>query len=140
MSSGCAIRGPKFTAIEKISEGEALVYIYRKSSIFGAANVWALKVNDSRVAIISNGSYQPIVTSDKQLSIYTKRVRPVIAILLSYIFEKENLLLTLDVELGKTYFFKWKINPTSVELIQVDEWTGMKEIKKLRLAEQLKEA
>lgn len=57
----CA-RGPMFTPLTAIPQGQAVVYVYRPKSPLGGAVSYFVEVNGTKVVKLKNGGYRPVVT------------------------------------------------------------------------------
>lgn len=55
--SGCAGNGPQFTKHEKPKNGNGILYVYRPSSLMGAAMYYDVKVDNKVIGTLDNGEY-----------------------------------------------------------------------------------
>jgi len=132
--SGCA-SGPEFKPITDIPSNKALVYVYRKGRILGAANESHIFVNGEYLTKLKNSAYAPRVVEPGKVVFSTLR-RLNAAMLggavLASLEKEKNMRLTISVEAGNTYYVQWLVGN---KMILMDESTGAKEIKGLKLSE-----
>jgi len=88
---GCAT-GPKFTKIDDIPEGKAVVYIYRPASPIGAAVSYQVIANGAHIMPMVNGGYFAYYAKpgENEFSAATETMSSV----------------TLDVKTGQSYYIK----------------------------------
>jgi len=121
------------------SPGKALICIYRVSRFVGSASHDHLYINGIFLATLLNGDFAcmevapgtAVVTGLPKM--YYGGVIQSTGAALNEARKKENERIRLDVEAGKTYYLKWtsEAMATGIKVIQVDEATGTKEMKKL---------
>lgn len=95
--TGCGAKGPKFVGIEKPQKNQGLVYIYRPSSLMGAAvsyDMHARKsdINDKVIGNLSNGTYIKYITEPNEIEFWGKT--------------ESTSSVTIDVEANKMYCIK----------------------------------
>jgi hypothetical protein len=61
--ASCASSGPPFHEVAPKEKDGAIVYVYRLSSIVGAAVSWAVRLDDVKVASIRSGTYTVVYTT-----------------------------------------------------------------------------
>ena len=134
MLTGCA-SGPKFTAAPQPAPGKALVYVYRNSSIVGAAGYDKVYVNDDYLADIRSGGYASCEVSPGSVPFYvTPRVVWGVALgmaLLTNFQKKQYEKLRIDVEAGKSYYVNLYVAFVGHQMRLMDEAKGAKEIRGL---------
>lgn len=89
--SGCA-SGPAFKKVENVPADKGLVYIYRPSTLHGAALVPMIVVNDSRALGLKSGSYYTYLASPGALKIAINHTG--------------RRTVDLDVKAGETYYVR----------------------------------
>ncbi|MEI7662273.1 MAG: DUF2846 domain-containing protein [Bacteroidota bacterium] len=84
-----------FQPVKEIPAGKALVYIYRTSSIVGAAVSYSINANQVKVseARLKNGTYMVYFADPGKIMFWGQVIN----------YRKE---VTLEVEAGKTYYIK----------------------------------
>lgn len=131
MLTGCA-SGPKYTAAPQPAPGKALVYVYRKSSIVGAAGYDKTYVNDDYLADIRSGGYASCEVPPGSVAFYvTPRVVWGVALdiaLLTNFQKKQYEKLRIDVESGKTYYVNLYVAFVGHKMRLMDETKGANEI------------
>jgi len=137
--TGCA-SGPKFSPVTSVAPEKALVYMYRTSSFVGSDNTYRIWINDTHVTDMGNGGYYPYIADPGELAFKIK-IRPTILNFgaMHLLAEKEQVVLKIQVEAGKTYYVKHKwssqMKLANVALmVLVDEETGSREIVKCKKA------
>jgi hypothetical protein len=130
--SGCAAMGPKFIPETNISSDMALIYVYRKSSIVGAANEPYAFINSKHHTELLNGGYAFQYVKPGSVTIGTLQGYWGLD-LISRLIEKQKILLTIDVEAGKTYYIQYK--PVGGRMVLKDENIALQEMGNLRLLE-----
>lgn len=128
-----AVRGQQFTAAPPPQPGKALVYIYREASMFGKAGYSRIYVNADFLATLHSGEYASREVPEGTVVFTTlPRALPITALgMLTDAQKKKHEKLRLDVEAGKTYYFRWSVGD---KMKLLDEATGTKEIRKTHLA------
>jgi len=127
---------PNFVPVTSIPEGKALVYIYRKAHISGAAGRYLISANGEPAAFLFNGTYAPYFASPGTnhfgATMKTKLIVSGVPIPNS-LFSKDDLL-RLVVQPGEIYFVQFKIADTwGPKLVEMNRDDGAGEIKKCRL-------
>lgn len=61
--ASCASSGPPFHEVAPKEKDGAIVYVYRLSSIVGAAVSWAVRLDGVKVASVGSGSYTVVHTT-----------------------------------------------------------------------------
>ena len=89
--TGCA-SGPPFQKVENVPADKGLVYIYRPSTIHGAALVPMMVVNDFRALPLKSGSYYTYFASPGPLQIAINHTG--------------RRVVNFDVKAGETYFVR----------------------------------
>jgi hypothetical protein len=124
------------------SPGKALICIYRVTRVVGAAAHDSLFVNGVFLAVLHSGEYATmevvpgtVVVSGTPKMYYGGAIVSSAAAV-NDATKKENERMRLEVEKGKTYYFKWTSGAfaTGIKVTPVDEATGAKEMSKLNLA------
>ena len=110
----------KFSPVEEIPEGKALVYIYRPGSMVGAAVHYTVNANDEKVseAHLKNKSYLVFFAKPGRYTFWAQVTNT----------RRE---VDLDVETGKTYY----VRGDCCEFIIPDLEKAKKEIVKCKLSE-----
>jgi hypothetical protein len=90
-----AIFSQRFEAVKEIPDGKALVYIYRSSSMLGAAVHYTVNANDVKAseAHLKNGTYFVYFADPGRYTFWAQVTNT----------RRET---DLDVEAGKTYYVK----------------------------------
>ena len=131
--TNCAT-GPQFTTSTPPPSGKALVYVYRKGSMVGAAGYSRIYVNDDFLAALHNAGYAPREVPQGTV-VFTTLPRvawPFLTLAAMTNFQKkQHERLRIEVEAGKTYYIKWSIGD---KMKLVDPTTGAKEMNGLHLA------
>ena len=109
----------KFTPVEKIPEGKALVYIYRPSKVLGMAVHYTVNVNEEKVS-------EAHLKNDSYLLYFAEPGRHTFWGMVSG-NRKEAI---LDVEAGKTYYIKGSCCVFTIPELE----KAKKQIKKCRLS------
>lgn len=161
---GCASkpRGPVFDSNQiSIEPSKALIFIYRENNFTGSANSWILADHGKNLAVISNNTYyahsvapgkvvfsaarlvSPLYAPTSASSALLDAITAIGAIRTNSNPEFKELH-TLDVEAGKTYYFRWKVDTkfaagSTPLLVKVDENQGKKELEGKLLAGKYKE-
>jgi hypothetical protein len=93
--ASAAVFAQKFSPVMEIPEGKALVYIYRPSSMVGAAVHYSINANEAKVseAHLKNGSYLVFFADPGRYTFWAQVTNT----------RREA---ELDVEAGKTYYVK----------------------------------
>ena len=136
--TGC-VAGPKFTPLAAPAPGKALIYIYRKSGIVGAAGYDKLYVNNDYIGALHSGGYTYCEVPQGLAVFYVnpKMVYApglVLAAALANVNKSQYEKLRLQVDAGKTYFVNLYIDsPVSHGMRLVDNSVGEKEIRGLSL-------
>ena len=133
--------GPKFTPVAGPAPDEALIYVYRKSSIVGAAGYDKLYVNNDYIGALHSGGYTYCEVPQGLAVFYVNPKAAYIplggileAAALANLDKSKYEKLRLQVDAGKTYYVKWYIeSPVSHGLRLVDNSVGEKEIRSLSL-------
>jgi uncharacterized protein DUF2846 len=128
--AGCAT-GPKFTSVNKVPDGKALIYVYRMFNIGGVASSHRIYANGELVADFANASYYPFIVSPGKVTFSSKSesISPIIDLVNS----KDNLL-TIDAINGQTYYAEFHIGDTwGPKLYLVSQEIGSKRIQKCHL-------
>jgi hypothetical protein len=134
---GCLHRPePNFVPVKSIPDGKALVYIYRKSRIGGAAGRYLISANGEPAAFLPNGSYAPyfapLGTNHFGATMKTKLMVTGVP-MPSSLFSKDDLL-SLVLRPGETYFVQFKIADSwGPKLVTMDRDVGTREITNCRL-------
>jgi hypothetical protein len=129
---GCATAGPAFEPVppEQLSDGSAVIYLYRPSAFAGSAGKFRLTVNGTEEVALPNGSYYPFVCEPGNHTV-------------EWTVGRETLTVTPTVEEGKAYYVRAKVKVTTFILFTVskrhldlvDPVTGREEIAKCGLVE-----
>ena len=114
-----ALMAQKFTPVEKIPDGKALVYIYRPGSMVGAAVHYTVNANDDKVSEyhLRNKSYLVFYAEPGRYTFWAK-------------VNNTRRAVDLDVEAGKTYYMRGNC----CEFIIPELEKAKKEIVKCKLA------
>jgi hypothetical protein len=137
--SGCAASGANFTRLDTAPD-KAVIYIYRKGSIVGAANSAELFINGQHIARLGNGGYCVHVADPGPIEI--KALQKFIPVMLG-----ANLISKLEGELplhafealpGQEYFYQFKV--TGYKLKPISKEVALEEMKGLQLFENAQEA
>lgn len=140
-----AVEGKTFEPIDTLDPRNAMVYIYRPDSEWGYEEVQAptVFVDGQQLFGLKSGGYEWLELHGGTYDIYSRR--PMGVLFLKTVFQ-----LPLEVEGGKTYYFRYsELNPVVIEEIadepekyvqdgplqQVPEAFALREIKHLRLDE-----
>jgi hypothetical protein len=130
--TSCAT-GPKFTSAPPPPSGKALIYVYRKGSIVGAAGYSRIYVNGELQGSLSNGGYETCNVPEGTVS-FSTLCRAIWALpgiaALTRLQQEQNERLRFQAEAGKTYYIKWSIGD---KMKLVDTETGSKDIEGLHL-------
>jgi uncharacterized protein DUF2846 len=128
---GCAT-GPQFGQ-ETVPSGKAIVYIYRESSIVGAANVFTIISNQNTAARMVNGGYYVDVVNPGRVSYKytTTTYSTLLYYALSKIFNDATPAGEITVAAGKEYFMKVEIHMTGITLENQPRDKGLDDIKGL---------
>ena len=121
--SGCQNLGPKYQRVEKIPEGKAVVYVYKRGprAPRGIGVVYTVWANDRPVVNLHQGGYFPFFLYPGKTRIWQKTSKGDV---------------TLDIEAAKSYYVKafvtmrW-MNPD--DFVVMDPAIAEKEIAKCRL-------
>ena len=70
--AGCAASGAKFTPIDAIPEGKALVYIYRPNSLMGGAIRYHVAVGDEQIVYLVRGGYYPYLADPGETTFWAR--------------------------------------------------------------------
>jgi len=89
--SGCA-SGPAFKKVDSVPADKGLVYIYRPSTMHGAALVPMIVVKDSRALALKSGSYYTYLASPGPLEIAINHTG--------------RRTVDIDVKAGQTYYVR----------------------------------
>lgn len=118
------------------SPNKAVIYVYREGSIVGAANYPILYVNDVFLAKLHNSNYATCeMEPGTAVFSYLPRQREPFDPLGTLKLLKKSTILTIQLEAGKTYYFKWSYGGFTDHLLKlVDAERGSKEMSKLHLA------
>jgi hypothetical protein len=115
--------GPSFVNVEEIPEQKGLIYLYRKSSLFGVAIVPQIWCNGAPIVSLKSGGYYAYFADPGKTFITAKT--------------ESRTGVTIEVEPGKTYYVRLRIGMGIVagrpHLTLVDEEKGAKEIKGCKL-------
>ena len=133
--SGCA-SGPRFTAAPQPASGKALVYVYRKSSIVGAAGYDKIYVNDDYLADLHSGGYctHEIPEGTNVFYVIPRASWIPLDIALLTNFQKTKYeKLRFDAEVGKTYYVNVYVAFAGHDMKLVEDVPGSKQISKLDL-------
>ena len=136
MLSNCA-SGPKFTAATSTKYDKALIYVYRKSSMVGAAGFDKVYVNQNLFTTLRSGGYAPYEVSPGIVSFsLTARMAKSLGLtaVITNTDDQKNEKLKINAEPGRTYFIKLYVTGSGHELKVVDSATGIKEIRGLHLS------
>jgi len=127
--TGCGAKGPKFVGIEKPQKNQGLVYIYRPSSLMGAAVSYDMHAkksatNDQFIGNLSNGAYIKYITEPNEIEFWGKT--------------ESRSSVTLDIEANKMYCIKGEVGIGFFigrpHLTIVDNKLCLKEIKSTNLS------
>lgn len=127
---GCGAKGAKFAGFETPKDGNAMIYVYRPSSIIGQAISYTASADtgDNNITIgnVSNGSYNKAqVPANKEVEVWAKT--------------EAKSSVTIDTENNATYCIRaglgmgWLVGRPKLE--KVDMETCEKEIVKTQLDE-----
>lgn len=133
--TGCA-SGPRFTATTEPKPDKALIYVYRKSSMVGAAGFDKLYINEDFITTMRSGGYTVYeAPPDTTVFYLTPRIANIFVgrALLINTQKKKYERLTINLEPGKTYYIKLYYSVEGHMLKMVDAQTGIKEIADLHL-------
>ena len=128
--AGCAT-GPQFAPLDKVSDGKAVIYVYRMFNVGGVASSHRIYANGELVADFGNASYYPYVVSPGKITFSSKSesISPIIDLANS-----RDKLLTIDAVAGQTYYAEFHIGDTlGPKLILVSQEIGSKRIQKCHL-------
>ena len=138
-----AVQGDTFEAVDTLDPRNAMVYIYRPSTRWGFEEVQSptLFIDGLQLSGLKSGAWTWLELHGGGYELYARR--PMSLLFLKTIFE-----LPLEVEGGKTYYFRYsEVNPVVIEEIaenpeqyrsagplqQVPEAFAKRELKHLRL-------
>jgi hypothetical protein len=132
--TGCVT--PNFQPVASVPDDKALVYVYRKAHIIGAAGRHQINVNGEPVGVLPNGGYFPYFaspgTNQFSSSFLTTMIVDGVPIPKSLLAGPH--LLTLTAVPGRTYYLQFKIATTwGPKMLQMDAETGARDIAKCRL-------
>ena len=136
--TGCAT-GPRFTAAPAPAPGKALVYVYRKSNFVGCAGYDRVYVNGNFLTELFSGGYAPcevppgpvVFSVTPKASLWINTIPAALSNLDTTKYEK----LRIEAEAGKTYYINLYIEFIGHQMKLVDEATGAKQIRSLKLSE-----
>lgn len=130
---GCAT-GPDHHPTADVPEGQAVIYVYRKGRMLGAATASHIFVNGKYLTKLQNSAYAPAYVAPGPVRFSTLRrvswLLPGMAAL-SSIEQKQNERLRITAEAGKTYYVEWSVGD---RMNLVDGAKGARDIRGLNLS------
>ncbi len=126
---GTTARGPGFQPAYEIPEGKALVYLY-KAKVWGK-DMYRIKINGERITTLRRGGYYPYIATPGTVEIVAKDLPRFTALLIPLVTPEVKYILT--VEENKIYYIKASSGMANVELQEVPEEIGTREIRKCKL-------
>ena len=114
---------------------KALIHVFRRKKITGAANRSHIFVNGAYLTLLKNGRYSAIVVEPGEVQFSTlRRIAPVLigASLLSSLERERNERLKVAVEPNKVYFVEWLVGD---KMKLADQAKYEKNLKKMRPAD-----
>jgi hypothetical protein len=131
--AGCSATGKVFVPVEP-EANSALIYIYRPDRFLGSGNVWYLSANGTQVTEIRNGGWFAYHSKPGEVTFFSN-LRPGVGTILPGMIDADKEMITLSVEVGKTYFVKFDHRMSGPYMELVDKSTGEPEIQGLKMLE-----
>lgn len=132
---GCSAKGKAFLPMEQEPD-RALIYIYRPNMFPGSANVWHLRDDEKKLAMVKNGGWFAYYKKAGPVTLYTN-LRPGVGTLLGGAIDSDRVMMKLNVEAGKTYYIKFSLHYLGPTMSLVDNIVGSDEIKNLKMFDEI---
>lgn len=136
--AGCTT-GRRYEPVRSFDKQKALLYVYRKSNIFGAAVEHDLYIDNEKKMKVVNGGYSVAEIDPGLRKIFTCQ-RPAVFTLLSAILEQaivgKKEMFSFEAEPGQVYYMRFRLMVSDKErntvhsMVMMDKSVAEKEISK----------